>query len=58
MKWMPCFERFLNILHSSAASQFLVVMNMSFKHSIDHPAFFNSFGSCDHFLGDSTSCGK
>ena len=47
-----------HFLHSSAASKFLVVMNLSFQHSVDRPAFFNSFGSCDPFLGDSTSRGK
>ena len=47
-----------HFLHSSAASKFLLVMNLSFKRSMDHPAFFNSFGSCDPFLGDSTSPGK
>ena len=56
MKSMPCCVNLLKFLHSSAARKFLVVMNLSFKHSIDHPAFFNSFGSgCDSFLSDSVS---
>ena len=34
------------------------MMNLSFKRSMDHPAFFNSFGSrCDPFLSDSDSVG-